>query len=422
MRILWITNCTPSICENMVQTQTGVFGGWLDTVSTQLSADATNTLAILSPSSHKHNTSLKQVSNNTFYGEFASSYRQKHPLEENILFFSNVISSFSPDIIHIWGTEFIHSYEVLLACDKLHALTKTVVSIQGLISYLAKAYFHGIDQDRVPTTIRDYIKRNSIHQQQKNFLMRGETEKAALHLAKHVIGRTDWDYACTTQINPQLTYHFCNETLREPFYIHKWDMNTCEPYSIFVSQCSYPIKGFHTVLDAFSIVLRNYPQAKLYTTGANVSPKCAYEWLKQTSYSQYLYNKIQKHNISDKVFFLGTLNAEEMCQQYCRSNVFVSASSIENSPNSVGEAMLLGVPVISSYVGGVSSLITNKVEGFLYPADEPYMLAYYIEKIFKDRELAFTFSNNARKRAQKTHDKEQNYKDLLSIYADICST
>ncbi len=82
--------------------------------------------------------------------------------------------------------------------------------------------------------------------------------------------------------------------------------------------------------------------------------------------------------------------------------------------------MLLGVPVISSYVGGVSSLITNKVEGFLYPADEPYMLAYYIEKIFKDRELAFTFSNNARKRAQKTHDKEQNYSTLVSIYELLC--
>ena len=104
---------------------------------------------------------------------------------------------------------------------------------------------------------------------------------------------------------------------------------------------------------------------------------------------------------------------------YIQSNIFVSASSIENSPNSVCEAMILGVPVISSMVGGMVDLLEHGVNGFYYQADAPYMLRYYIKKIFEDTDLAKRISKNEIETAEKRHDRADIIKDLKSIYESI---
>ena len=81
--------------------------------------------------------------------------------------------------------------------------------------------------------------------------------------------------------------------------------------------------------------------------------------------------------------------------------------------------MILGVPSIASDVGGVTDLMTHKKEGFVYQADAPYMLAHYVNEIFRSNELANRFSQNARKRALITHDPEINSKQLRYIYNQI---
>lgn len=94
-------------------------------------------------------------------------------------------------------------------------------------------------------------------------------------------------------------------------------------------------------------------------------------------------------------------------------------SSIENSPNSLGEAMLLGVPVVTSDVGGVKNMINHGVEGYVYPADEPYMLAHYVMEIFTSESKTIEMSQEARKHAMNTHDPDKNYMTLMNIYGAI---
>ena len=96
-------------------------------------------------------------------------------------------------------------------------------------------------------TNRDFIKQDNLKQQQSKFIKHGAFEIKALQKVKHIIGRTTWDRACAYQINPDAEYHSCNETLRDEFYKHNWDINNCEKHSIFVSQGSYPIKGLHFI-------------------------------------------------------------------------------------------------------------------------------------------------------------------------------
>lgn len=420
MNVLWITNVPTGRISAARGCKAGVFGGWLDTLADQLSRHDGIHLTVAFPD-HDSGTApdFGQVSDSFDYCAFGSSPLRVKPDSTLVGFFEDLISRIRPDVIHIWGTEYLHSYEAALACRKCGLLANTVVSIQGLVSRYAMAYFAGIERKAIPPSVGDIIRRDSIAKQQATFFARGIYEEETLKMVRHVIGRTDWDRACTRQINPDAEYHFCNETLRAPFYSARWNAGECEPYSIFASQCAYPIKGFHKCLEAFAIVRRDYPAAKLYTTGSTVVAHGLKDRVRQTSYRRYLEKEIERMALADDVCFLGYLDAETMCARYCRSNVFVSASSIENSPNSVGEAMLLGVPVVSSAVGGVSSMLMHGREGYLYPFDEAYMLAYYVEEIFRNRDKALEMSEKARLRASDTFDRDKNFKTMLDIYGGL---
>ena len=128
---------------------------------------------------------------------------------------------------------------------------------------------------------------------------------------------------------------------------------------------------------------------------------------------------IAKYNLASVIHFTGPLNAEEMKQAYLKTNVFVSSSNIENSPNSVGEAQILGVPTISSYVGGVHNLIPYPDQGILYRYEDTEMLAFYICRLFGQN----SFDNKKMiEAAKKRHSQETNANQLLTIYEKIIKT
>ena len=84
--------------------------------------------------------------------------------------------------------------------------------------------------------------------------------------------------------------------------------------------------------------------------------------------------------------------------------------------------MLLGVPTVSSDVGGIKNLLVHDEEGFIYPADEPYMLAHYVSELFENQELAQRFSDNSKKHATELYDVEKNMGDLFNIYEKILNS
>lgn len=419
MNILWITNqATPKLAEKM-NISHGVGGGWMVDLSIQLSNTNDIQLAIAFPI--EKNNNLREVSKDNIIG-FGIPMNKNSLKPDNQLVnnYEKIITEFKPDVIHIWGTEYIHTYCAVKACENLNFIDKCVISIQGLVSIYERHFWGFInDRDKCKTSFRDFIKRSSLKKQQKDFQVRGLFEKKSIKKIKYVIGRTDWDKACVEQINPDVKYFYCNETLRGSFYDKKWDIDKCIKHSIFVSQCQYPIKGLHLLLEAMPKILERYPDAHIFTTGR---PKVDLNWkekLKLTSYEMYLNKLIKKYKLKDYITFLGPLDEIEMCNQYCKSHVFVSPSSIENSPNSVGEAMLLGLPVVSSDVGGVKNMLEHSKDGYIYPADEPYMISHYVCNIFNNSNKAIEFSKNSSLKASITHNRKINLKTLLNIYNKI---
>jgi glycosyltransferase involved in cell wall biosynthesis len=168
-----------------------------------------------------------------------------------------------------------------------------------------------------------------------------------------------------------------------------------------------------------SLIKKFFPKVKVYTTGKNLLKLSLKHKLTINSYDQYLIRLIKEYNLESNIVFLGVLEEKEMVKRFLLSNVFVSVSSIENAPNSLGEAMLLGVPSVSSDVGGVKNMLEHNVEGFIYQADAPYMLAHYVCEIFKSPELANRFSLKSKEHAMRTHNREENIEQLFSIYNNI---
>lgn len=333
--------------------------------------------------------------------------------------FKEILEDFKPDMVHIFGTEFPHTLAMTRAYGRPE---RTLIGIQGLCYACADAYMADLPKRVINRkTLRDVLRKDSIRQQQQKFQIRGEREKEALQRTGHITGRTEFDRRETVAVNEAAQYHFMNETMRSPFYSGQWKAEGCEPYSIFLSQGDYPLKGFHYVLQAMPEILKEYPQACVYVAGNSVIEyKTFKDKLKISSYGRYLRELIEKLGLEEQVKIVGRLTAEEMKAQFMKSSVFVCPSSLENSPNSMGEAMLLGVPVIAANTGGIPSMITDGVEGLLYEPGNVRQLAECILKVWKKPEETAARAEAARARAWKTHDGNSNYERLLAIYREIC--
>ena len=269
-------------------------------------------------------------------------------------------------------------------------------------------------------TIRDIIKKDNIFEQKNKFKIRGQNEVEMLKRAKAVIGRTTWDFANTKAINPKLKYYVGNETIRESFYKNKWDIHNIEKDTIFCSQAGYPIKGFHIFIEAVNILKRENPNIKVYVAGNNIlDNKTIKKKIKRTGYAKYICTLIKKYNLQDQIIFLGVLEEKEILNRLLKTNVFVLPSVIENSSNSLAEAMLLGMPCVATNTGGTMDILEHKKEGFLYPYTEPAICAEYINRFLNDDRLCIEYGKNARDRALVRHNPEKNVRDIIDIYHDV---
>lgn len=413
MKILWVGSIILPCIAEAEQCAAPVHNGWLIQLAELVSVLPDTQLVYLFPS---NDTCSGTVGNLKYYG--MPEQKRCGNEEAYIRDATAVLCEEKPDVMHIWGAEFQHSSPLMEAAARAGMQNRVVVSIQGLLSVYAKDYTAFLPQSVVNAYTLNSLLKGNIRCGQKKFEKGGQKETALLRRVSHIIGRTDWDKAAAWAINPEARYHHNYETLRQPFYSGQWRYEDCEKHSLFCSQSHYPVKGLHLVLQALALVKREYPGVVLYVGGEDIMQM---PFWRINSYRKYLRRLIKENGLQANVRFTGFLTAEQMKERYLRSNVFVSASSIENSSNSIGEAMLLGTPVVSSCVGGILSLMEHGKEGLLYPASEVNMLAHHICTLFADPDYATSLSQSARCRAAKTHNGKANAAQLMKIYEEIVS-
>ena len=458
MRVLWVCNIMLPVIAEALHREASNKEGWLSGLLSQIvdREDTDMTLAVAFPAPAdaeapwrlrvplpRTNPCATDEYNITCYGfreDTVHPDRYQPELEEEL---RKITEDYDPDVIHCFGTEYPHT---LAVCRVYPHPERILLGIQGICSLCAEAYFADLPE-RVTrkVTFRDLVKRDSLRSQQEKFARRGVMEREAIGLAGNITGRTAWDREVTTGWNPGAQYYPMNETLRASFYEGSWDPEHCEPHSIFVSQGDYPLKGLHYLLKALPGIRRRFPDVQVYVAGNDLT---AYHTLKQklkiSAYGQYLRDLIREGQLEDCVHFTGKLTEQQMRERFLRSHLFLCCSSLENSPNSLGEAMLLGVPCVSTEVGGIPSLFDGGRDGLWC---EGHRLAETAEsknntcnskeskttelenvvksmeksiiEMWSSPEKMLEYSKNAREHARKTHDKEKNFAKLQEIYAKI---
>lgn len=412
MRVLWITNILFHEALEVLtgQSELNASGGWLVSSAKMLQEKSDILLAI-------GTVSVLVDKLCVINGKYIKYYvipfgkgntRINHEYEK---YWAQINKEFKPDIVHIHGTELSHGLAYIDSCGA----SNVIVSIQGLTSEIAKYYTAGISFREIISslTLRELFK-GSIYQEKSSFKKRGIYEKEIIRKVKYIIGRTTWDYAHVYEINPDVRYFKCNETLRDVFYCDdRWSVKKCKPYSIFLSQGSYTIKGLHLVLKAIPLLRVRYPSVTLRIAGADITNvgRGIGRLVKLSGYANYIKRLIHNLNLEDCITFLGELNALQMKKEYLNCSVFVCPSSIENSPNSIAEAQVLGVPVVASFVGGIPDFM-EKCERFLYRYDDTAMLSQLIGQIWDSPESIVDMSSTARER----HDPIVNYNKTVDIY------
>ncbi len=368
----------------------------------------------------------------TFFG-FAEDVGNPHLYDEGLeKRLAKVMEMFEPEVIHCFGTEFPHT---LAACRAAKDRSRILITIQGLCAPYADAYEADLPERVIKRkTFRDLLKRDDIPTQKEKFRLRGIYEREAVSLAGTLGGRTAWDRGYGTEWNPEARYFVMKETLRSNFYEGRWEKEKCEEHSIFLSQGDYPIKGLHYMLAAMPGILEKYPDAKVYVAGNKITAYQTWkEKLKLSSYGKYLRELMAENHLENKVIFLGKLNSAQMKEQYLKSNLFVCPSSIENSPNSLGEAMLLGMPCVTADVGGILSIFDAGKDGVVYEGFRALKqegggealqriagnLADAVLEIWSDPGREKAYCESAREHALRNHNGQENYLRTLEVYAEV---
>ena len=278
------------------------------------------------------------------------------------------------------------------------------------------ALWHAVDRV-IPGELLDTM--------QVNFNTLASKEAALLARARYVTGRTAFDRDACTALAPHARYYPCNETLRPPFYTGTlWHPREFAAAPVlFLPQGNYPLKNLHTVIKALPAILAKYGSAELHIAGwppLDKGPLLRPVIDRMFPYKRYCKRLAAQLGVAGHIHYTGPLDAAAMRQAYLEADVFLLPSSCENSPNSLGEAMLLGLPCVASAAGGISSMLTDGVEGYIYGAalDEKAR-ADAILRVLQSPDGGAAVGRAARAHALCTHDAARNADNLVHIYEDI---
>jgi len=101
------------------------------------------------------------------------------------------------------------------------------------------------------------------------------------------------------------------------------------------------------------------------------------------------------------VQFAGSVDPESLPALYADADIFVNSSVVDNQPVSILEAFSAGLPVISTGIGDIPSMLRNGEAGVLVPADDPRATADAIARLIEAPDLAARIARRAREEVER---------------------
>ena len=169
-------------------------------------------------------------------------------------------------------------------------------------------------------------------------------------------------------------------------------------------------KNYPFLIESFTEISKKYPDYKLVIYGDGPEK----EKLKDFTVN---------NKIDDKIVFAG--NVDDVKQKISSASLYIMSSNFEGMPNSLIEAMVLGLPVISTDCpcGGPRELINNNRNGILVGVNNKKELIEAMDKLLSNKDLADKFGKEARKIIKKVDPNiiYNQWQDFISIVVNNTS-
>lgn len=284
------------------------------------------------------------------------------------------------DLIHIYGTE--HQYEHIVKGFNI----PTLITIQGVMEACVK------------------VLKPALTYQYLSWKLSAKYEKCGVKNVENYACKNDFDSGSIKRNNSDAKIYFINDMIRQQFFT---DAYSNKKEKIMFMGGAQKIKGLNFTLKALSVL-----KEKGYNFKLNIAGRCSHEEITNISKLEGVTNITQ-----DDYNLLGFLDADGIVNAFSECFCLVHPTLIDNSPNSVSEAQITGLPVIATNVGGVSGLIEDNVTGLLCDTSSDSI----VEKIeiLLDDNFRKEISEKAKKVARERHDSDKILQNTLKIYEEI---
>lgn len=409
MRVLWFANTPANAIEYFNKELKGT-GGWQKALDEELQNHVD--LHIAFHNSYYNHTTFKyknttyhpiKIYKNKFH-KYWSIFTNKVIDKEFKNEYLKIIDEVKPDIIHIHGTE------NPFGCIIDETDIPVVVSIQGVLTIISHKYFSGIESKYLSVSKRKKIFfRNNFKKNYRKMVEMAKIERRTLVKCKYIFGQTDWDRRVSQILAPNSLYWRLDRIIRSEFYQYEWRYRSNKNFIIFTINSNHFYKGFETLCLSLNELNNIGFNCEWHVAGISEDDLIVKVVKKKIK------NKFPNHNLK----LLGNLNEKELTEKLLDSNLFIMTSHIENESNALYEAMILGLPCISTFVGGTGSTIEDGYNGILIQDGDPYAMAGAILELYNDKEKAILLGQNARETALKRHDKNTVINDIIYNYNKI---
>lgn len=321
-----------------------------------------------------------------------------------------IVEEVKPDIIHIHGSE--NDYHSIVGKTEI----PVVLSVQGNPTVIAHKYKIGFLGKYIKTKTSRLsfssmiLGRSGFNTGLNDLEWMSGLEQVNLRSIKNIIGRTDWDRRITRVMAPNSRYFVVNEALRGVFYNKVWQMDApSDKLVIHTTSGNTYYKGFETLCQALNILNQQGIEVEWRVAGVS-----------EGSAINIVTKKYLGKNYPNKgLVLMGRLDENGLIQSLLTSHLYVMPSHIENSPNNLCEAMLLGMPCVTTLAGGSDTILINKKEGLVIQDGDPWSMAGAILELKNDWKTAVMYGVDARLHALKRHNRETIVNNLMESYRTI---
>lgn len=414
MRVLWFANSACAGEEFINKTAGSSGGGWLMAMDKAIQTNVELHVVFYHPKVKEPfvygKTHYYPINKENFYlSVIKNIFRKKVIDREDEALYLRYIENIKPDVIHIHGTE--NPFGGIIG----NVQVPIILSMQGCITACLNKYCSSIEKRYLRTSditslkgllggIYPFIRGYSA------FEKMARIEQRNLHLCRHIMGRTDWDRRISSIFAPNATYHKEEgRVLRDFFYGKNWQPHNRTEFIIQTTNGNSPYKGFETICK--SVCLLNNLGINFEWRVAGISPN--------DLIVKVVKKKLGKDYPTKNLTLMGRVSAENLVHSLLDADCYVMSSHIENSPNNLCEAMILGVPCIATFAGGTGSMLTDKQEGILIQDGDPWAMAGAVLEIKNNSATAEQYGINARNTAMKRHDKNLITTQVLDVYKSM---